>query len=377
MAYVDCPLLRTAQFGPTDYWNDSCAVEELRYAIERGAVGATSNPSIVLEVLAKEKAVWAPRVRELAVANPTWTEVELTWAIVEEMAVRGAAELLPIFEREQGRKGRLSVQTNPANYPDADRMVDQGLRFAALAPNIQVKFPNTSAGLVAIEEATARGVNINATVSFTLPQALAAAEAVERGLDRRARVGGDVASMTPIVTLMIGRLDDWMKVLVERDGLSVDPAALDWAGIAVFKRAYQMFGQRSYRSRLLVAAYRHHLHWTELVGGELSMTIPHTWQLRFNNSGIVPTATHRRARRSGTGGRAVRADPGLPPRLRAGRPLGTRVRLLRSDRSDAPRLHQGLSRPHRGDPGHRPAEPRRPGRLSPHGWRDTTRRQMT
>jgi transaldolase len=290
MAYVDCPLLRTAQFGATDYWNDSCVVEELRYAIERGAVGATSNPSIVLEVLAKEKPVWVPRVRELAAANPTWTEVELTWAIVEEMAARGAAELYPIFEREGGRKGRISVQTNPANYPNAERMVEQAVRFASLAPNIQVKFPNTSAGLVAIEEATARGVNINATVSFTLPQALAAAEAVERGLDRRARSGGDVASMTPIVTLMIGRLDDWMKVLVERDGLSVDPAALDWAGIAVCKRAYRMFHERGYRSRLLVAAYRHHLHWTEFVGGEISMTMPHAWQTRFNASGIVPTA---------------------------------------------------------------------------------------
>jgi len=56
---VDCPLLRTARLGPTDYWNDSCAVEELAYAIERGATGATSNPPIVLEVLGKEKAHWS------------------------------------------------------------------------------------------------------------------------------------------------------------------------------------------------------------------------------------------------------------------------------------------------------------------------------
>ena len=90
---LDTPLSRTARLGPTDYWNDSCAVDELTYAIERGATGATSNPSIVLEVMKKERAHWVPRVRELAAAHPAWTEIELTWAIVEEMAVRGAAIL--------------------------------------------------------------------------------------------------------------------------------------------------------------------------------------------------------------------------------------------------------------------------------------------
>ncbi len=285
---LDSPLLRMTRETPTQYWNDSCAVEELAYAVERGATGATSNPSIVLEVMKQEKAHWIPRVHELAAANPAWSEVELTWAIVEEMATRGAAILQPVFERLGGRAGRLSVQTNPANHRDPVRMVDQAVRFAALAPNIQVKFPATAAGVEAIEEATFRGVNINATVSFTVPQALAAAEAVERGLDRRAAAGHDVASMTPIVTIMIGRLDDWMKVLVERDDLAVHPDAPNWAGIATFKRAYGIFRERGYRSRMLAAAYRHRLHWTEIVGGDISMTLPYPWQVRFNRSGIVP-----------------------------------------------------------------------------------------
>lgn len=284
------PLLRMTRETPTQYWNDSCAVDELAYAIERGATGATSNPSIVLDVMKKEKAHWVPRVHALAAANPTWSEVELTWAIVEEMAVRGAGILQPVFDRAGGAHGRLSVQTNPANNRDPDRMVEQAVRFAALAPNIHVKFPATAAGIVAMEEATFRGVNINGTVSFTVPQAIAIAEAVERGLDRRAAAGLDVASMTPIATIMIGRLDDWMKILVERDDLAVHPDAPNWAGIAAFKRAYGIFRERGYRSRLLAAAYRHRLHWTELVGGDVSMTIPYPWQVRFNRSGIAPAA---------------------------------------------------------------------------------------
>jgi transaldolase len=285
---LDCPLLRTAQLGQTDYWNDSCAVEELKYAIERGAVGATSNPAIVLEVMAKEKAVWVPFVRQLAEANPQWSEVEITWATIEAMAVHGAAVLAPVFEKTNGRKGRLSVQINPANYRDPARMVEQAVHFHGLAPNIQVKHPVSAAGIEAIEESTARGVNINATVSFSVSQAVAAAEAVERGLARRAAAGGDVASMVPICTLMIGRLDDWLRVLVDRDNVAAEPGSLNWAGIAVMKRTYQLFRERGYHSRLLAAAYRHRLHWTELVGGDLAMTMPYAWQVRFNASGIDP-----------------------------------------------------------------------------------------
>jgi transaldolase len=94
--------------------------------------------------------------------------------------------------------------------------------------------------------------------------------------------------MSPVCTMMIGRLDDWMRVLVERDGVAIDPDALDWAGIAAFKRAVGIYRERGYRTRLLAAAYRHRLHWTELVGGDVILTMPHAWQVRFNESGIDP-----------------------------------------------------------------------------------------
>jgi len=285
---LDSALLRMVESTATDYWNDSCALAELEYAIERGATGATSNPVIVGEVMRKEKDHWVPRVRELAGANPTWSEMEITWALIEEMGVRGARVLAPVFERHGGRKGRLSLQTNPANYRDPERMLAQSLHFASLAPNIQVKFPTTAAGLAALEEATARGVVINATVAFTVAQAIAVGEAVDRGLARYAADGGDIDRMSPVCSLMIGRLDDWVKVLVDRDDIALDPGAANWAGLAVFKRAYRIYRERGFRTRLLAAAYRHRLHWTELVGGDVVLTMPHAWQARFNRSGIEP-----------------------------------------------------------------------------------------
>jgi transaldolase len=282
---VLAPLHQTA-LTATDYWNDSCSIDELTYAIERGAVGATSNPTIVGEVLGKEMHLWRERIAEITAGYPTWTEDEIAWQLIEEMAVRASQLLLPVFEREGGRKGRLSIQTNPKLYRDAERLVAQGMRFAGLAPNMQVKIPATRAGIEAIETVTATGVSINATVCFTVPQALAVAEAVERGLARRESAGEDISTMSPVCTIMLGRLDDWMQVLVKRDGIVVDPGLVHWAGIACFKHAYRIFRERGYRARLLAAAYRHHLHWSELIGGDIVLTIPHAWQKLFNQSSI-------------------------------------------------------------------------------------------
>ena len=280
------PLHEMVETTPTDVWNDSCSLDELTYAIANGAVGATSNPTIVGEVLAKELDAWRDRIVELARVNRTWTEDEVTWRLIEEMAANASRLLLPVFEREGGRKGRLSIQTNPKLYRDPERLVEQAVHFQNLAPNIQVKLPATSAGIVAIEEATARGVNVNATVSFTVPQALAVAEAVERGLRRREAAGEDVGAMSPVCTIMIGRLDDWLEVTAAKAGRLLTPGFVNWAGIACVKRAYPIYRERGYRTRLLAAAYRHHGHWSELIGGDIVLTIPARWQRLFNASAI-------------------------------------------------------------------------------------------
>jgi transaldolase len=283
---ADTPLGLTIATTATDIWNDSCAINELEYAISYGAVGATANPTIVTDVWKHEPAHWRDRVRALATQRSTATEVDLAWLVVEEMSIRGAKLLEPAFAAYAGRQGRLSMQTDPTFFRSPDRMLAQGVAFDGLAPNIIVKFPATSAGIPAMEEATYRGVSVNTTVCFSVSQALAAAEAIERGLRRREADGLDVDRMGPVVTIMMGRIEDWLRVQTERDGIVVDPAALPWSGVAVFKRAYGIFRERAYRARLLGAAIRHHYHWSELIGGDIIITMPAAWQRRFNASDI-------------------------------------------------------------------------------------------
>ncbi len=283
---ADTPLGRTIAQTATDIWNDSCAIDELEYAISFGAVGATANPTIVTDVWKHDPGHWRSRVQQLAAERTDASETDLAWLIVEEMSTRAAPLLLPAFEAHDGRQGRLSVQTDPTLHRSADRMVAQGEHFRDLAPNIIVKFPATQAGLAAMTEATARGVSVNTTVCFSVAQAVAAADAIELGLRRREASGAGTAEMGPVVTIMMGRIEDWLRVQTERDGIIADPAALPWSGVAVFKRAYGIFRDRGYRARLLGAAIRHHYHWSELIGGDVVITMPSSWQHRFNASSV-------------------------------------------------------------------------------------------
>ena len=152
-------------------------------------------------------------------------------------------------------------------------------------------------------------------MSFSLPQCVAVAEAVERGLRRREREGKDIATMGPVCTIMVGRLDDWLKVVADKQDISVDPGYLEWAGVAVFKKTYRLFQERGYRIRLLSAAFRNHMHWSELIGGDVVISPP------SRLAEAVQRQRHRASSRASTTPvapaslTALEALRRLPPRL--------------------------------------------------------------
>ena len=282
------PLLEMTRTTPTCLWNDSADLTELAGSLAFGAVGATCNPVIALAAIRSDLPRWRRRILELAAERPTAREDDLGWLVVEELSRAAAGLLEPVFDAHGGRNGRLSVQTDPRLHRDTAALVEQAVHFRGLAPNIIVKIPATAAGIAAIEEVTYRGVSVNATVSFTVPQALAVAEAVEAGLRRREAEGLDVATMGPVCTIMVGRLDDWMKASAERRRVVLDPGYYEWAGVAALKRAYGLYVERGYRTRLLSAAFRNHMHWSEFVGGDVVVSPPFDWQVRLNAGGIRP-----------------------------------------------------------------------------------------
>jgi transaldolase len=274
-----------------DWWNDSGVPDELGEAVALGAVGGTSNPVIVAQAVKAQPALCHPLMDRLARENPTATEDDLAWKLIHLLAIDAASRLMPVYDRTRGVKGFLSAQVSPKYYPSKELMVEQATQLASLAPNIAIKAPATEIGIAAIEEMTARGIRVNATVSFTVPQAIAVAQAFERGLKRARAAGRDADAIHPYITLMIGRVDDHLKRVAEKQKIETTPGVLDWAGIAVFKHAHQLFKEHGYPGTLLAAAYRHEGHWSQIIGREVLQTIPYTWWTKFNVSATAPTLT--------------------------------------------------------------------------------------
>ena len=274
--------------SPTVLWNDSADPKELKDALNWGIVGATCNPVIALTAIKADAPHWVSRIKEYAKSHPAATEDEIGWAMVKELSTNAAKLLEGGFEKYNGRNGRLSIQTDPRNFRNAKALAAQAVEFSQLAKNMIVKIPVTTEAISAFEEATYQGVSLNATVSFSVAQTVAVAEAIERGLKRREAEGLDISQMGPVCTIMVGRVDDWVKVSAEKLGSKIDPEILEWSGVAVFRNAHKIYQQRGYRTRLLSAAFRNHMHWSEILGGDCVISPPYSWQVKINEMGIAP-----------------------------------------------------------------------------------------
>jgi len=266
-----------------EFWNDSCDPRERGDAVEHGGVGAASNGGIVRTMGKGE--TWTPGLRRLEREHRGLSDEALAWKWVEAIAVEASRLLLPVYERTRGEQGFLNVQVDPTKAREPEAMIAHARQLASLAPNVAVKIPLTREGLVAIEALTADGIRTNATVSFSVSQAVAAAEAMERGLAKRRE------SFRPYVTIMVGRVADHLKAVQEAELRLDDPGATDWAGIAVLKKAHQIFRERGLRPALVAAAYRHRRQWSELVGDGVIQSIPHKWWKAFDASDVPLSST--------------------------------------------------------------------------------------
>jgi transaldolase len=272
-SYLDWVLRNTK----TVWWHDSAELGELQVGLERGAVGVTTNPFLTNLAVSKHRKEWAKEIEEAAAKAPS--PESKAEALMRLTVTRVAEKLLPEFERSGRRMGYVCAQVNPSRAGDRDAMLAMAQRFHGWAPNIAVKLPATAAGLDVLEECTSQGITATATVSFTVPQVVAVAEAHRRGI-RRAQANGTEPGRC-FAVIMIGRLDDYLREVAQDTQAGLEEAEIRQAGLAVSKRAYQIYRQCRYEAVLLIAALRGAHHFTELAGGELIMSIAPKYQELF------------------------------------------------------------------------------------------------
>jgi len=253
----------------TTWWHDSADPAELKRGIERGAIGATTNPFLASVALYANKAAWAGEIQSVLAQNP---EPEKKAEGLMGIVVGHVAEqLLPQYEKTDGQAGFVCAQVNPMKAGDREPMLAMARRFNRLAPNIAVKLPATAAGLDVLEECAAEGITCTLTISYTVPQTVATAERYRRGVER-ARAKG-IAPGKCFAVIMIGRLDDYLREVAHDCCAAVNESDIRLSGLAVTKRAYSIYRQRGYEAVLIIAALRGTHHMTELAGAEVIMSI--------------------------------------------------------------------------------------------------------
>jgi transaldolase len=261
----------------TKWWHDSAEASELSLGLERGAVGVTTNPFLANIAVRKNRDLWAAEIDAVFARNlPAEPRAE---ALMQVAVTKAAAKLMPQYEASQGQSGFVCGQVNPLRAGDRDCMQAMARRYHAWAPNIAVKLPATSAGLDVLEDCAADGITTTATVSFTVPQAVAIAERHMAGIARAKAKGIEPGKCFAVI--MIGRLDDFLREVAHDNQAAVSESDICQAGLAATKRSYKIYQDRGYQAVLLVAALRGDYHLTELAGAYLIMSIAPAFQENF------------------------------------------------------------------------------------------------
>ena len=220
--------------------------------------GATTNQPLTLQVLEADWPRWQAWARAAAEKHRDWAPRQVAWETFKEIVRAGSELLLPVYEASGARYGYICGQVDPRLNDDTAAMVAQALDLHAASPNIMIKMPGTAAGIEGVRLLTAKGIPTTTTLSFSVPQLIAVAEAHEAGLSQASASGVDLSHCRATGVMMLGRFEDHpvFKQQAAEQGIELSAADLRWAGVAIFKKAVQLYRQRRYRCKLLAASMR-------------------------------------------------------------------------------------------------------------------------
>jgi transaldolase len=166
--------------------------------------GATSNPTIFAKAITGSDD-YDDQIRAAGVRDPQ----ELFFELALEDVRRAADLLRPAYEATAGRDGFVSFECTPDLANDTAGTVEQavGLWGRLARPNVMIKVPATEAGVPAIEELTARGINVNVTLLFSVARYEQVIDAYLAGLERRASRGEPVDAIASVASFFVSRVD--------------------------------------------------------------------------------------------------------------------------------------------------------------------------
>jgi transaldolase len=300
---------------------------------DSAVTGATSNPTIFAKAITGSDR-YDDQLRS-AVASGVRAPQELFFELALEDVGQAADLLRPTYEASDGRDGFVSFECTPDLADDTEATIEQALGlWARLArTNVMIKVPATEAGIPAIEELTARGVNVNVTLLFSVARYEQVIDAYVAGLERRVKAGQPIDAIASVASFFVSRVDAKVDAL-----LPTDSELRGRVAIANARQAYAHYRDRFADGRWLALrdagaqpqrplwastatkdpAYSDVLYVEELIAPDVINTMPEATLRAFadhgdparlrDDAGSLATETLRRAEAAGIDLNAVTAE---------------------------------------------------------------------
>ena len=239
------PLRQLAAFGQSVWYDniDRTMLEngELTRLIDEDDLrGITSNPSIFQKAFAGD--AYDAALRNWLDENPGGSARDAYYSLAIDDIRRACDLLLPVYEKTGGTDGMVSLEVSPDLAHDSGKTVTEALELhrRVARENLMIKIPATLAGIKAIRELTAEGININATLIFSPERYRQTLEAYIDGLKTRVAAGQSIDLLRSVASYFVSRVDSKIDAR-----LADEHAALRGrAAIANAQTAYSYYLER-------------------------------------------------------------------------------------------------------------------------------------
>jgi transaldolase len=204
------PAITSLIQSGTKLYLDSIDPALVEQNIEWGAVGATSNPIIISNLIRTGR--FDALVSKLLEGG--MDDEAICWEMTDTLVSQAQAKFESIWSQSEGNAGWVSFELDPLiedparNMPHEERVaryIELGRKWSAGQRNRMIKVPATPAGLDALETLVAEGVTLNVTLIFTLRQYLLARDSVWRGAQRRASLD----HFKSVYSIFVSRIDQY------------------------------------------------------------------------------------------------------------------------------------------------------------------------
>jgi transaldolase len=258
---------RVTKLTPTKFWINNPTQEEADLAIAAGATGCTCNPSYTQKMIDNPaEGRYARHVLD-EVISEVYDDIDAIAEFQRRMVKPICDKFMPIYEGSNHQEGYVSIQGDPIREHDPNVIIHEAHDNLRVAPNVCIKIPTTQSGLTAMETLVPEGTPINATEIFAVRQGLDLGELYEYLVPK------DQAGPKLYYSHIAGIYDDHLRAYANEHQLDIPDDYLVQAGLAVSRKLYELVKTGGYRMSFIGGGARGLNHFTELVGGDVNLTI--------------------------------------------------------------------------------------------------------